>query len=435
MLAEVKKTNPWLVMGAEIALPGGTRRYSDVPYIQPGVGLFAPKVRAGSWGMISKSISDTRFNLESRETSFELIDTDRSFSRLLEGQLGPSVRRSAATFKLMSPRVAYADARTLFTGVLDTWEQNGLNWILRFRQNDLPLFRETPKLLITPNDFPNADPEVFGQAVPEIWGIHSSVGLGNAGMVPCPLVDSLEYRYLVQRGWAHAVPRVYADDTLVSSGYVILRDNFINGRMYTLIDFASDQGDAVITADVHGYETVGDGSGTLIENPATVLKHWLVNFVWNDVPSGIWLSDSAAPIDTTWFAAAEAYFNALSVKAAIRIASEEEAGRRLDSFCESFQIPAFWTDLGKLAIRPRPIHETSIYKTGRESWIRDFLDDLENSLRLGTESDGILDQLLVKYCHGATAGEFLQTLDLRNPSLDEEATETLDMPWSASYVV
>ena len=65
----------------------------------------------------------------------------------------------------------------------------------------------------------------------------------------------------------------------------------VNGRGYTLIDFTTDQGTATITCDVTGLESAGDGSGTVVTNPATIWAMWLSNFVFADYTGvGGWLS-------------------------------------------------------------------------------------------------------------------------------------------------
>lgn len=104
--------------------------------------------------------------------------------------------------------------------------------------------------------------------------------------------------------WPH--PNVYVD---------------IAGRRYTLIyakgDLAANalSGDAPLTVNVQGVETVGDGSGTTVVDLCQQYQHFLTNFVLGDYQSGAWLSvptfpDGTARIDTASFTAAQAALDA-----------------------------------------------------------------------------------------------------------------------------
>jgi len=68
----------------------------------------------------------------------------------------------------------------------------------------------------------------------------------------------------------------------------------INGRRYTLLYVRGPHGDAAvsgekpITVTLEGIETVGDGSGTLIESLADQYEHFMRNLVLRDYQTGNW---------------------------------------------------------------------------------------------------------------------------------------------------
>jgi len=136
-----------------------------------------------------------------------------------------------------------------------------------------------------------------------LYGIHDSTGMQQGpGLVPTIYVDTVQFRYLVCAGKAKSIDYVYVDGVQTGSGWSTSYVT-VHGRIYTLIDFTTDQGTAEITCDANGYEAVGDGSGAVITNPATQWAHRLSNFVLGDYMTGSWLSTNAL-IDSTTLSAA-----------------------------------------------------------------------------------------------------------------------------------
>lgn len=80
----------------------------------------------------------------------------------------------------------------------------------------------------------------------------------------------------------------------------------INGRRYTTLYAKGNvrlhaiDGSAPITVNVWGYETVGDGSGTLLTSPVLQHQHFVTNFLAPDaMPDTTWLADAEdLPIGT-----------------------------------------------------------------------------------------------------------------------------------------
>lgn len=421
MKAEIAKPYPEVYPLLTVSFPGGSKRVSSVAIASATLGMFEPRVLR--WDTLRRGVAERTNGLESVDFSVDVADTDRYFSGLLAGANGYGVRGSAFTLQLVSPNVIPADWFTLFAGILADWEQpRPLVWTWKFRPNDLALERPFPKTKISATDWPNAERDARGLYPNLPYGKITSNLLGGA--IRCPLVDITGCRYLVCAGWAKSVTTVFADG-LATSGYSITHP-LVGGRVYTVIDFTTTQGEAEITADIDGYETVGDGTGTLIENPADQLLHFLVNFVWGDYKTGAWLSSSTAPVDTTLFTAAAAFLTARGYKGSRVLGGRSEPQQglaALEQWCASVQACPFWRNNGKLAVKfPNPA--ASPYPAAVIDSAQMNLDGLVYS------SQDLVDRVAVSYLFDHVQEQFTQTLEVRDPGLPHEIGDSLELPWA-----
>src|SRR5439155_1080612 len=74
---------------------------------------------------------------------------------------------------------------------------------------------------------------------PIIYGVHNSNGSGGKGFVPCYLVDSTSFKYLVALGHLNTVTAVYENGTLVGSGSYTVGYETVKGALFTKITFTS----------------------------------------------------------------------------------------------------------------------------------------------------------------------------------------------------
>jgi hypothetical protein len=239
-------------------------------------------------------------------------------------------------------------------------------------------------------------------------------------------VDSTDYRYLVCVGYAKAIDAVYKDGVLVAtSAYSVVR-SIVNGRLYTLIDFTSTQGSSDITCDAQGYETVGDGTGSLIEDPPDMLKHLLDNFVYADYTSGTWLSGDA-PVDTSSFATT--FFSGRGYKASAYIAEKRKAIDIITDFLTSFEAKAYWTPDGEIALAVENFNAFS-YETTNVLREGDLLN-----VQSSWPSADVVDEIRANYAYNPVLGDFGQQLRVIDRSTGEDAPEDLDLPYSPSFVL
>lgn len=429
MLTEISKESPEIYCVLEVSFPDVTRRYAETGVASVSQGLY--KGRVLRWDTLPLGVEPRTCGLETVDFSVDIEDTDRDFSNLVIGLSGHLVRGSAFTLKLASPNVAQASWFTLFAGVLYDFEQPSANvWTLRFRPNDIALERPYPKVgAIGLTDWPNSSRDARGRIPSLTYGKVTSNG--NKGAIDCPLVDIAGCRYMVCVGYAKAVDAVFKDGAPVTSGYSITHP-VVNGRTYTLIVFTSSQGESVITADIQGYETVGDGSGTLIENQAEQLQHFLINWVWGDYKTGSWLSVGSYPIDTTYFSLAATFLSDRGHKGSRVLgggAGQVQGLSTLEEWCSSLQCQPFWMNSGKLAIRFENPMATP-YPTTTIAYERDWIAFGP----LSYNAQDLMDRLNVNYLYDNVGGQYTQALEVRDPNLSHEMPDHLDMPWAYGSV-
>lgn len=435
MLAELKANGNTVVPILSLYFTGGTRRYAQVGIASATLGQVYGKVI--QWGTLERSISDRDNQISLNKATVTIEDTDASFSSLLEDSNAPGMRGTRALIQLIGPNVAPADWATLFDGYLDNWSMSGLFvWTLDISPNDQPLvnasFPKTPLLAI---DWPNiGDKTLYGEFVPLIYGVHDSRGSSDAGMVPCPYVDRIGFRYLVAHGWV-TVDRVYVDGVLTGAGFSITHPT-INGRLFTLIDFSSDQADAEITADVTGYESVGNGSGTTLTG-VDCLKHALVNFVYGDYQGGNWASVGTVPINTSSFTTTQSFLTDMVWEGVSRRyggASKTSGMDLIGDFCSSLQLLAFFTREGQISVAPDD-HRSLTLWYDEPRWLRYDLYEVGDSFRLEYDRDSIIDRLSIQYVYSEADGKFVQVVEVRDPDIGQENADELLAYWSKSSLV
>jgi hypothetical protein len=422
-----------------MAVPGGNRLYGATAYASAENGMYTSRVLG--WGALRFDASERTGKLASVETTVTIDDSDHSFSKLIESEAGNDVRGSIATIRLAHPEVSFVDWYPGMYGIITGWSPlKGLTWGLRLRVNDRPLMQNVPRQWIfTRGDWPNAKSDVIGKVAPWIYGKHSALGLGDTGMVPTYKVNTVDFTYLISACYLKSVDRVYKGGVLQIEGtgddYTVGHP-IVNGRQYTCVTFKNDPLDAAVTADVQGIETVGDGTGTLITNPATQLAHLLVNTVWNTYQSGAWFAYTTAPILLTAgtpFAEAATWLNVYGVQGSRYLFAEGlvQGISLVDEWCGSNGLRAFWTSQGLLTIRPVDHRVSDLYISG--PLLRQETSEIGDSFSLGYDDTNLIDNVSIQYLHGAAANQYLYAIEVGDAALTEFSTASLSLPWSAAY--
>jgi len=411
--------------GLNISFPGSTQRLSSEPFTSASGGHYSAKVK--SWGSLSYQISDRSGRLPSVETRVLVYDTDRTINRLVSGTSANSIRGSAATIYLATPTVASSSWLTVFSGKVSKVSfPEPFVAEISLRVADDQLQRQSPRggWAISRVAWPNAAPEAYDMVAPVLYGIHDSTGMQQGpGLVPTIYVDTVQFRYLVCAGKAKSIDYVYVDGVQTGSGWSTSYVT-VHGRIYTLIDFTTDQGTAEITCDANGYEAVGDGSGAVITNPATQWAHRLTNFVLGDYTSGSWLSTNAL-IDSTSLSAAEAYMTLLGAKGSDYDDQKRTGLDIIARYCNSFKMRTWWTLAGKIGQGYENIFSAP-YGGTRWRWTRDEVAPFS----LVEEDFTVSSRIVVRQARSASQGSYLSTLEVMDASFDSDTQEFLDLELS-----
>lgn len=425
VLSEIAGGRGQAMWGLSISFPGSTQRLSNHPFTSATGGHFDGKVK--SWGGLNYRISDRGGRLPAVETRVLVWDTDRVINRLVSGVNANSIRGSAATIYLATPTVASSSWLTVFSGkVTKVSFPEPFVAEISLRVADDQLQRMSPRggWALSRVAWPNAAPEAYDMVAPVLYGVHDSTGMQQGpGLVPTIYVDTVQYRYLVCAGRAKSIDYVYVDGVQTGSGWAVDYVT-VHGRIYTLIDFTTDQGTAEITCDANGYEAVGDGSGAVITNPATQWAHRLTNFVLGDYTSGSWLSTNAL-IDSTSLSAAEAYMTLLGAKGSDYDDQKRTGLDIIARFCNSFRMRAWWTLGGKIAIGYENIFSAP-YGGTRWRWTRDEVAPFS----LVEEDFTVSSRIVVRQARSASQGSYLSTLEVMDASFDSDTQEFLDLELS-----
>lgn len=421
---ELRKATPEVYLALTVNFPDETWLLSSAALASTAQGEYLPRVK--NWGAVGRSVELWPPSLGLPDTRVTIIDEDRRFSRLLAGESLPELRGSTATIHLRSPNVADVDSFLLFSGILEHWSQPDMITAELSFASDMRLLRSFfPAVSISEADYPFADPSALGGYYPILYGVHSSVGASGNGAVPCLFVDTVANTYLLCLGRANRATGVYKDGVVVSDYTVEYVER--NGVLRTEIVFGADQGEAAITCDCEGYETVGGtvGGGTLITNPADQLKHLLSNFVFGEYKTGAWLSVSTR-IDTTSFGTAATFFTAKGSKGAKYLGTEQRRGEEvLTEWSASWFAHPFLTNAGKLGVAILDHRKATVYVD--DPWVR--VEDIA-SFRPSHDPDHMLKRISVQYAYDSVQKKFMRTLEVADLSSTEVGTLNLPMPWS-----
>lgn len=340
---ELSKVTPEVYWIATITTPAGlTARLSSEPVSSTSLGHCEPWVR--QWGQLSRTLSNFRGGLQSPTFSFDVDDVGGQF----RSAYGMALRGGTVTLKLASPNVTAADYFTAFTGKVDAVSRRGRRLTIDCRQDDDPLVTPLPKAGITSYAFPNrpAGNDSTWQSIPWIIGSHDSSVLAGAGVVPALYVDDVGFKYVVGLSWDLSLLRVYSGGTLKTLATDYSVGQILTGdfRKVTVVDFVSTQGTNAVVVDV-------ENSATSATTPAASLQELLVNLAWNDYHQSLF-SLSTEPLSAASFTALDAFLStSLGLTRSYHLTPSRLRGLDIvKGFCDSYEVHAYWTYDGKLAL-------------------------------------------------------------------------------------
>jgi hypothetical protein len=428
--AELQRRGPEIAWLFEFVVGGVTYRFSDAsrPRVTNPGGLYQGRVV--SWGgSIRRSVDPYEPQLALQQGPSPVIDdTSGALRSLLYGPLKHKVRKAPAIVTLASPNVDPGDWYA-WTYLIEAVPQpSQLLWAFQLGLDALALKRDAavPKGVINASDWPSSSVEVRGLPLPILYGRVSSANVANNGAIPCYLVDAAGFRYLVCAGRALSVDTVYKDGTPVAAANYAITYPEVNGRTVTLIDFTATQGSSSITCDATGYDSVGDGTGSLIDDPAAGIAHLFTNFVYGDWKSGAWLSATDTPFDDTSWAAT--FFSDRGYKLSAYVGGAKRRGLDLmNDLLKSFEARACWTPSGKTALKVE-----DYTACGEPAYV---LKERETAdWKQSRPTAQIADKLEGDWSQTPTGG-YTQRLVVQELGTDEKAPDSTQLPFSPAFLL
>lgn len=439
MLAEFQKPNPAVVPISSIGFASGTKRYAGTHVNVTGVGPYEGRITR--WGSpFVRAISDRDGNLATPQTSIFISDADDTLAPLLEGQ---DPRGSQALITLTSPNVALAKWWTPFNGMLGFWRMASPTvFELGFQFRDQPLRGRVNRTAFMSSDWPNADSAIYGKFAPIVYGIHDSTNSTQAGMLPTYLVDKgggTTPEYAGAHGWLQSVDRVFYNGSIITSGVggwtFTINHPVKNGRQWTTVKFSAVAGGysatTPITIDVHGYETVGDGTGSMIQ-ASDQLQHFLEQWCFRDYQGGNW-----APMGTytssSAFAIAKSYCSQLGILTS-RCYGGDTQTTGMDAIAEflrTTRLFAFWTTDGLIGLLPNDPRDPIVYYD-EPQWVAEHRGESLGQFNVDFNRDSLIDRINLKYLYSTAGFGFQRQMEIRDLLLSENVAEALEMPWAQS---
>jgi hypothetical protein len=367
--------------------------------------------------------------------------SNREITRLVERQ---DPRRSSVKLWWADPNLTEADWARLFTGVIDTWKRTGPGeWEFVARPDWTQIRSDVPKQPILKGDYPNANTvgtSPYGIYMPVAYGIFDSASLGGSGSLDTTNIwyggSPSRHFYLISLGAISTLDRVYVDTTLktVTTHYTLGR-GVVGGKYVSYVNFVAGQQPTTsqkVYVDIHGIETVGNGTGSLISNPVSQLQHWLSNFGFGDYKSGNWGTISDL-IDGPSWAACEVIANRYGFEGSLYFGGtteQDSAEVVVENWLKSWPMfRLYWNEMGKLAmVSLSPVLAQSA-KAGviREEDMKDFSLDMD--------STNVATRVGISYIYGPKDGKFWSSLDVQDLTQEDKITESVSAVFSASRFV
>lgn len=316
-----------------------------------------------SFGRILRSLSGADGQLQASNFAFSIADSASPISGI--GSLAQNLNHDNFRYwynrivRLLiigsSGRAAVDDPRVLFRGYVTSYGSRD-GFIYDFSADDALTSefspfnpaRKLPSRLIGSAQFSDCPAENLGLPEPIGYGEITDTPDGtDKGAIPVTYVGTevissvIWHRFLVFGHASLGITDTYTGGVKITSGQygvdvlapgkpswpfgTLYRD--IGGRRYTLIYAKGAIADAaiaktaILTVNAYGAETVGDGTGTLIDATSQAYKHFMITYVFNNYETGAYPSNPIwSPAEPTIFKVNTASFDALELLHQARLA-------------------------------------------------------------------------------------------------------------------
>jgi hypothetical protein len=409
-----------------------------VPYSSLSRGHFEDRVI--SFGQIQIAPSDRSGSMSTSETTIDFNDYDRRIAKIVEGSGANSVIGTPVVRYLANAGSAPASWLTLFTGIITkppafSLQAGGLVARITARVDDAALDRLSPSQGWTVDriSWPNAHPDALTKPAARVYGKHAASAFQTGpGFIPGLYVDTVRFRYALAAGRLKAVDRVYVDgvewpSSDLDHGWAMSHSADRRGRIWTILTFVKDQGSGVVTADVQGYDTVGDGTGwPMIENPADILAHALSNWhfgEWKNTAGWLATSSRIGTSLTSSTGVVKTFLAARMPKAAPCYTDRNTGYDMIRDFCNDHGLRAYWAN-GLIEFCVEDV-AASPYSGLPLNWDQDLFE-----FGLDFADIEVSPAVRVENVHSASQGHYLSSFGVTLPDVSGDETDELPLIWS-----
>lgn len=433
-----KQTGAKLYHFLSITFPqSGKKRFTtfDEPVSVVGDGHYEPKVK--DWGgPITFASGDRTCALQTLEWTVEVDDTDRMLAKIFGS--GEHWQNAPVLYQTGGPTVPAASRNTEFSGYFKGPPVCSGPMRYRLTFTNMPPALSSPFLRrsLSRQDFAGVSQDAIGQVPPLIYGRHYSEGTVDvaAGMLPAPVVQGWNGSvaiFLVGYG-IPSVQMVYKDGVAqTTAGTWSATFVLINGTFISIFTVPSDPGTSKWTFDANGFDWNADGTGVVIEHAVDILKHILANFILPASQWGVnaWLTPDPTLIDLPSFADAKLF---LFHKAGARFINGQQTGLQvINDWCQTFQIQAYITPKGKVGLVVQAPSNTSndLYDAPM------ILSTDGGDIQPEWPTDGQAKRITSGFLFSGSEGRALGTHNIFDPSISQENTLQIDLPFTPSLTV
>jgi hypothetical protein len=371
--------------------------------------------------------------IQNIQSSVIIEDKDKELDKLVNGQYARQLRGADARIRIVAPNLDPTAFHLRFAGQLVDYgkiECGVYKFQLGTKAPELDAFLSVP--IITKASWPNADGDALGKRTPLVYGIHDSASLGSRGMLPTYYVDTTNYWYLVSHQFIKSIDNVYVDNVVQASGWSRI-ERFIEGQRYTLVNFTTDQGDAVITVDATGSTDTGEASGTVIVNPVAQFRDILANYVfhsWNGKDTRHGTDDS--PLREDLLYQSEIVMNSRGQTGSISIPEKLTGLQFINTWSEQF-MPAYWMPDAKIAVRPDPWYFTE------DQWDEDRSvliegEHFKDNFVYNYSSEILKDEWNVGFLYSEADGVALERIRIVDTLREWNISDELDLTYMVSDI-
>lgn len=390
----------------ELVLDDAHRYYASVDVSTPTV-LYEGKVL--SYGTTYRTIGDTYGGYEVSDITVILSDADRHWRKLLAG--ANYILHRAANLKVGFVGMGLDDFRLIFSGTIESYEfVTPLQFKVTLKDTLERYATLVPLAKIRTTVFPLASSGIVGMAEPIIYGCVTSQNDSDDGAIPCALVNTETFTYLVAAHVCESVDSVYVGGVRKTTGYTISTST-IGSTTYTLITFVADQAGAVVTCDVKGKKI----DGVFSENPITILQDILVT-------AGV----ASGSIDAS-FTTAAAVADTRLLKAGGVLMEQQTLRNIVEEFGICFALDIWVNIAGKIACKFLTYSLSTTYPEYTAQ------HDILGGLTIETQTDKIVNLVQYDYAYHYARNYYAHQRDINNvmseTNLLMEYRTVLNLPW------